>query len=390
MAKRYRILFLRKGYITEPECRRAFLDLGQSVESLTVTDYEPRHFLDLLVARKAEYDFIFTINSYGFDEQGVVSATLRDEKIRVVSWEVDHPYFFYVFGKRTVFPGGYLVQFVWDEGYIADLHDRGFEQAYYLPNASSPQFVEAALQRPAPDDLTPERLRDKGTFVGTNLLDFIKTFLEENLDFNLFPTDRHQQILDVLARRLLGNTELSFPELFEQADEGHALSSMAESEKYRLIAELLVSSEYRTRILRSLPEISVYGGSEWENILAAGQYQRQLDYYSETPHVYQNSAININLTLTKNRFDSNQRIFDIPLCGGFLLTDRKRNLRRHFVEGEEMVSFGSVEELRELISYYHNNPEQRSKITQRARERILKEHTYKHRMRVMLDRLERL
>ena len=57
----------------------------------------------------------------------------------------------------------------------------------------------------------------------------------------------------------------------------------------------------------------------------------------------------------------------------------------HFVPGEEIVAYHSAEELRSLINYYLDHPEEAGAIASRARKRTLLEHTYEVRMRQMLE-----
>lgn len=80
----------------------------------------------------------------------------------------------------------------------------------------------------------------------------------------------------------------------------------------------------------------------------------------------------------------NQRVFDVPLCGGFLLTDRQEDLLELFAD-DEVALYESSEDVADKARYYLANPAIRASIAARARKRILNEHTYRHRMGSMLD-----
>jgi spore maturation protein CgeB len=56
-----------------------------------------------------------------------------------------------------------------------------------------------------------------------------------------------------------------------------------------------------------------------------------------------------------------------------------------FVPGKEIVTFDTIPELREKMAYYAARPEERAQIVAAGRERVLREHTYAHRIEQMLS-----
>ena len=74
------------------------------------------------------------------------------------------------------------------------------------------------------------------------------------------------------------------------------------------------------------------------------------------------------------------RNFEIPGCGGFLLTGSADNLEQYYQDGREVAIFHD-EELIDKIRYYLAHDEERSAIAQAGHERTLREHTYVHRFR---------
>lgn len=106
------------------------------------------------------------------------------------------------------------------------------------------------------------------------------------------------------------------------------------------------------------------------------------------------NATQINLNLHSYAYDDginpdgdfvNPRTFEIAACGAFQLVDQRGCLPELFREGEEMISFNSEAELFRLIDMYLENPHQRTRICARARQRVLAEHTYEHRMKEMVS-----
>ena len=111
----------------------------------------------------------------------------------------------------------------------------------------------------------------------------------------------------------------------------------------------------------------------------------------EIVKIFNASRININLhssTYHKgiNPFGDfiNPRTFEIMACGGFQLADRRPALDGLFQADEEIIVFDDLYDLRSKVSYYLNDPGERKKITEKGRQRVLREHTYENRMRELL------
>lgn len=81
----------------------------------------------------------------------------------------------------------------------------------------------------------------------------------------------------------------------------------------------------------------------------------------------------------KRRDQIKGRNFEIPGCGGFLLTNRVPGLDKWYREGVELAAFEDREELIEKAIHYLNNPEERHEIARAGLERTLRDHTYEKR-----------
>lgn len=83
------------------------------------------------------------------------------------------------------------------------------------------------------------------------------------------------------------------------------------------------------------------------------------------------------------------RVFEVPACGGFLLTNASDQLAGLYSVGAEMVAYRSIEELERLTAYYLAHPDERREIAARAEARARREHTFERRLEEMLDLLGR-
>lgn len=111
----------------------------------------------------------------------------------------------------------------------------------------------------------------------------------------------------------------------------------------------------------------------------------------ETVKIFNATKVNINLHSSTyhegvNPYGDfvNPRTFEIAACEGFQLVDHRSEMAELFRIGEEMVCFEDLNDMRHKIKYYLDNPEERYKIARQGRERVVSDHTYKHRMEEML------
>lgn len=75
------------------------------------------------------------------------------------------------------------------------------------------------------------------------------------------------------------------------------------------------------------------------------------------------------------------RIFEVPGCGGFLLTSSADRLDQYYRVGEEIGVFEGPDDLIDKIRYYLRHDEERERIRLAGYERTLKDHTFEQRFR---------
>lgn len=84
-------------------------------------------------------------------------------------------------------------------------------------------------------------------------------------------------------------------------------------------------------------------------------------------------------------YQASPRVYEALACGAFLVVDRQRDVLRFFTPGEDLAVFDDVKALRELVTYYLNHPKEASKIAKQGRKKVLAHHTYRHRVKQILD-----
>jgi glycosyltransferase involved in cell wall biosynthesis len=125
-------------------------------------------------------------------------------------------------------------------------------------------------------------------------------------------------------------------------------------------------------------------GSNWQGRPAWGE---------EAVKIYGASDINLDIHFLFGEpvpiCNVTARVFEVPACGGFLLTNASEQLAELYSVETEMVCYRSLEELGRLIAHYLTHPEERREIAARAQKRARQEHTFQQRLERMLELIER-
>jgi len=94
--------------------------------------------------------------------------------------------------------------------------------------------------------------------------------------------------------------------------------------------------------------------------------------------VFCGSKINLNLRAGPQQANNfSTRIYEVPLCGGFVMSEWTKDLVESFQEDKEIVTFRSPEEAQGKIDYFLERKDERHEITARLREKIMKKHLLK-------------
>lgn len=328
---------------------------------------------DLLLRIKHQSpDYLFSINY--FDLVGQISLIL---KIPYIAWFGDNPHLF--LKKSRPYP--YCVYLVWDKGYVGRLKEMGFKPTFYLPLATNPK-------RFRPMDLSSQDKERYGcniSFVGVSNYWNYKTYND------LIKDGEPRKLYDEAIRVMCENPSLDMSDVLDKVQESYGKTicfrDMEERMRIERMLEGVVTSILRARIINSISElgVDVYGDDGWGKIVNKGvRVHGVIDYFDELPKLYNASKINLNITVHQSKGAISQRPFDISAAGGFCLSDYRWELGNLFTIGEEIIPYRDTDELLRLSRYYLTHEEERREVAKRARNRVLRDHTYKKRMEEML------
>jgi spore maturation protein CgeB len=150
----------------------------------------------------------------------------------------------------------------------------------------------------------------------------------------------------------------------------------------------------RVEVIESLQHynLGIFGDGWTKYFLEKGKkappYYRGKAIGEEVIKIYLASKVALNIHDPEAQEGLNTRTFDILACGAAELVDYKKNLEIHFNIGEEIATFKNNKELLAIVDYYCENNNLLKEISDKGRQRVLKEHTWSHRINKVIDTLK--
>ena len=382
-----RVLLLDRPYFLQTEIKDALTGLNVPWSALPVGTQErgSTRFIEELLQRIVEFrpDFVLTVNHFGLDSEGRLAELLERLGLPLASWFVDNPHLILSRHAGLNRPG--TVVFSWDADNLPSLRAQGYAHVHYLPLATDPARFRPDLP-PGPDQWRAEL-----SFVGDSMTHAVAD--------SMASCSAPQGLLGDYASLAAGFSESRRRSVEDYLEAEHpaqaGLFRALPTDGQRLAFESLLTWEatrqYRWSCVRELSGFrSVVAGDPagWAKLFAAGGPVRllpRLDYYQDLPRFYPSSRVSLNCTSRQMKGAVNQRVFDVPACGGFVLTDDREQLGELFEIGREVVVYQRPEDIAGLAGRYLQDEAGRRRITGAAQRRILSEHTYAHRLAALLQ-----
>ncbi|MBI2431368.1 MAG: glycosyltransferase [Candidatus Hydrogenedentes bacterium] len=369
------LLVLQGGYWLESACLRAARHLGwkTALAPVVMEGTMPREMIAAFLERLTTFrpDFVLAVNLGGMDERGLFAGLFADLEIPYVTWFVDDPRT--ILMDRTCYVSPFAVACTWERAYQSYLEAAGFACTFFLPLAADIHLFQGAFD---PAAFQPP------SFVGSSMAGYAA---------REWPwLDARPRLANALREAFAAGRvgRESFGQGM-QAIIGEKVWAACDAEERRhleLVCFIEGTRRLREALVRALaPEdLVVRGDNGWQDITPlAGP---PVDYDRELPAWFRACTVNLNTTSLQMATAVNQRVFDCPAAGGFLLTDAQEDLGELFGP-EEVETYASLEECREKIRYYRDHPAARGKVVAAAQTRILQEHTYEHRLQHLVSSL---
>ncbi len=139
---------------------------------------------------------------------------------------------------------------------------------------------------------------------------------------------------------------------------------------------------YFERLVRAIPELRLHlHGGYWNRYPKLRRYWRGNATGRDFRLAVSGAKISVNLLRRANRDDHVMRTFEIPACGGFMLTERSATHDELFSEDNEAAFFSSPDELAAKVRSYLGRDEDRVRIAAAGHRKITHgRHTYGDRL----------
>lgn len=385
-----KILFYRYGSIVEPDLIYCFKNMGlEVVEDNTQVSNKETTASDTIqsVSDSLKNDvflFVFSVNFFP-----AVSEICQVYNKPYVCWTVDSP-------VRELFSPALSNKcnriFLFDWAQYNYFKNKNPENIFYLPLATNVNRWQKVISSASNYD--KQKFSSDISFIGSlyseknpyakikNLTDYTKGYINGIIEaqLNIYGYNFIERMLnETVMKDFVKNVpDLTAGPYHDSISQTYVMANdfigmqVAVTERQRLLS--MLSEQFNVDLYTfsdtsSLPKIHNKGGAKT---------------LTEMPLIFNNSKINLNMTIKPIQTGLSLRVFDVIGCGGFLLTNYQEELPEMYELGVEVETFTSKEELLDKAEFYLNNEEARKKIALAGLERTKNCHTYDIRVSQMI------
>jgi len=305
---------------------------------------------------------VLCINAKGVDSEGILLNVCRRFSVPVHIWFVDDPRPIACLLNKSQCEN--IFAWTWERAYIPWLKEKGFAGTQWLPLAGDSHLFYPQNKK------IVYNLMFTGSAMAGDFLDEIWRHVQYD-EKEALPIAQNVafQILTgkMSAEQVPGDTK-------DEAWFASYCIHLASSEKRRLCLEPLLGLDLQ------------FAGDVqgWRAMFGSrAKILPDIDYRKDLCSHYSLGALHINITSCQMPAAVNQRVFDIPLCEGFVISDSQSDLFELFPKNA-VCAADSPEEYAELAKFYLKNTSAKSEIVKNAKEHILKEHLYTERVKKII------
>ena len=372
------ILFLDWPCFGRTDFLNFFSERHDSVTLFSPADYELRKsdsFLAALysVLENQQFDFCFSYNFFP-----LMATACHKCNIKYISFVYDSPQV-KLYSYTVTYPTNYI--FLFDSSLVTQFQKEGLSRFYYMPLPVNADRIHSLLQKP----YDSARLSADVSFVGSlynenhNLYDSlqgISSYTKGYLDA-IMQAQSHVYGYNFLEECLTPaiTAELQNAAHYQKNPDGVESLSFIFSDYY--LCRKLTSME-RINILTDVAShfpLKIFTPNN-NYVIPNASNMGVADYLTETPYIFHDSKINLNITLRSIKSGIPLRCMEIMSCGGFLLTNFQSDFFKHFVAGEDFVYFESNDDMLQKIDYYLTHEKERTSIAESGYQKVIKNHSY--------------
>ena len=388
-----KILLYRWKVFNQDDVKSAIEYFGHEVHDYTETiidkddetGFKLRDYAELRQVFSA-YDCVFSLNYFPH-----VSDLCEELGKKYIAWTVDSPlislYHQSLFNKCN-----YI--FIFDRFYCEELKNLGAEHVWYLPLAvncsrvgkitgsltadernkwhSEVSFVGGMYHRNSYDEIKdrlPEYLR--GYFDAAMLAQL--NIFGDNIIDDLLTVDILKELSEIIDFRQGDRAFSDIRLVFESTFLGFKLANIERVSTLNRLSKTLRG--HNTALYTDTID------SKLEGI----DYRGAVAYMTHMPLVFNNSRINLNMTIRNIRTGIPLRVWDILGAGGFLLTNFQVELPDYFENGKDIVYYEDINDCCRKAEYYLAHEDERRLIALNGYNIVKQKHSYIQRIATILD-----
>lgn len=381
-------LFYRYNSICEPYMINSLQSLGHTIKTIdteiTWKNVPARKVVEIVsdILLQESFDGLISVNYYP-----VLSEICRIFKLRYLSWTVDSPVLELL---SDTISNEYNRLFLFDYQQYQDLVMYNPDNIFYLPLATNTTHWDNIIN----SSKNNSKYQSDISFVGS-------LYTEKCPYDNIIAPSKHLSgYLDgIMAaqEKIYGYFFLDevlpdsiIQEFIQCMPNYYIPPERARRDNAKIIAlqylGMKISSTERIKamtLLGSQHHVDIYTASDTTGLPVHNHGCAKT--LTEMPLIFHYSKINLNITCKSIRSGISQRIWDILGCGGFCLTNYQTEIPEHFVIGEDLDTYGSLDELLDKTNYYLSHEEIRTKIAQNGYQKVKQFHTYGDRFKFCVN-----
>lgn len=322
---------------------------------------------------------------FSFDYFPVLSDIAERTGVKYISWVYDSPHNT-LYAKNIFNKCNYI--FCFDSLDAGRLKQLGVMNVYHMPLAANVGRLDALL-----GELSVPRHYDYDiSFVGSlyrNKYNFYDSIKMPEYYRGFYDGVMQSQMelygCDIVSQLVTDSRFEKISSSFSiEPDDGLFITK---KDYFIQFIQKKITSVERVKALNCLAEqykVTLFSGSSDEELRQV-EYKGYVDYLTEMPRIFRNSKINLNISLRSIVSGIPLRCIDIMAAGGFLLSNYQPELAELFVDGEDMVMYTSMDDLKEKAGYYLEHDAEREQIALNGWRKIHKEYDMENVLHKIID-----
>lgn len=384
-----KILIYRWNSYNQRDVENAFENAGCSCSyfTQTISNYEnDEPFCEKLAdtLKNNDFDFCFSINYFP-----LISGVCHDTDTLYVCWNCDAP-LLAMYHDSVFFDTNIIFEF--DYSNFSTFKNMGIKNIFYLPLAANALRYQNTL----PDENIQKydisfigSLYEKNSYdnIRSRLPDYLYGYLDGaiyaqtqvsggNILENLLTPEICSMLEDITEYNKSDNSFVTTKKLFSTTVLGFKAASVMRINNLNILSKNFIHKVelFTNSDASDIPLINLHGA---------------VDYINEMPFIFNESKINLNMTIPNISSGISLRVWDILSCRGFLMTDFRPELLNFFKPDNDIVIYESSDELVDKTAFYLEHDELRNKFIKSAYEKIINYHTCDIRIQNIIDTVKK-